>query len=344
MAAFLSTETTTTSRYQWQRILSQRWFFLLSLVLLVLWNFQWSTSSSSSTHLRSLLSNHQSQKKTVTTGHSISLQSTSDNDNNDNFDRNYVPEWALRWSRNLTRTFLPFPHRHAVSLDGSSSLPPPYNTLLPSNDWCVLEHNQKLAHRLSSQIRSTIPKIQKEYNTTNFLEGLVFIKSPKASSTTGMGVTLRIAHRMGQQKYQQQVTQGHLSLRNKTTTTTTTTDGTSPDGPFPICTSNYSHPFAFFKVHKYRKDPCFVWTFVRHPAQRAVSMFFHFFVSRQGTVPNATNLIQAIQPTIGGQSRYITSAPLSEPSYWIEQAQAWERASRDDTTTPNGNNNNTALH
>lgn len=113
--------------------------------------------------------------------------------------------------------------------------------------------------------------------TVRQVDGLIFVKSPKASSSTGAGISLRIATEMGRRLY------------NTT------------------CSVNYTHPFAYFRGHAKRSPhSSLLWTIVREPAKRQLSIYEFFFISRKGL--NTTSP-QEVMDFLGthksGQFRYI---------------------------------------
>jgi hypothetical protein len=94
--------------------------------------------------------------------------------------------------------------------------------------------------------------------------GLVFVKNPKAASSTGAGINMRIAR--------------HVAVAKKKLTAAAaaqniTSDTTNADS----CAQLSKHGILFRK-----KKHSLLWTNVRDPAKRSVSQFFHFQVSRRG--------------------------------------------------------------
>lgn len=115
------------------------------------------------------------------------------------------------------------------------------------NDWCV-ESIQEFSNPRKVRGKSVV--------------GLVFTKSPKTASSTGVGVSLQMAENVARRKLY-----------------------SNP------CASNTSHGFAYYKGAAFRTSPSFLWTAVRTPHLREVSAFFHFLVQRRGIEADATNLI-----------------------------------------------------
>ena len=90
--------------------------------------------------------------------------------------------------------------------------------------------------------------------------GILFVKLPKCASSTGMGVTLRIADTLGRR----------LNDSNN-----------SSDS----CYSRYHHGLAGTGDRKYlfrKEDRSVLWSILRHPAARVMSDYFFYQVSRQG--------------------------------------------------------------
>ncbi|KAL3918744.1 MAG: hypothetical protein SGILL_004089, partial [Bacillariaceae sp.] len=89
--------------------------------------------------------------------------------------------------------------------------------------------------------------------------GLIYIKIDKASSSTLAGINIRLAHRIG----------ARVSHNQDTTS----------------CAHTYEHFHAWPRLstgHDASQPTTLLWTFLREPAQRALSQYFHFLVSRQG--------------------------------------------------------------
>ncbi|KAG7348152.1 galactose-3-O-sulfotransferase [Nitzschia inconspicua] len=87
------------------------------------------------------------------------------------------------------------------------------------------------------------------------LPGLMYIKIDKTSSSTLTGINIRLAHRVGAR---------------------------SEHG---VCSHTREHYRAYTRLSADRlrqSSPPLVWTFLRDPTTRAVSHYFHFYVSRQG--------------------------------------------------------------
>lgn len=136
--------------------------------------------------------------------------------------------------------------------------------------WCIPQHSKELAQHYENRPRD-VARAQR-------VDGLVFIKSPKAASSTGSGISLRIATEVGRRKH------------NMT------------------CTVNYTHPFAFYRGHAKRSESSLLWTVVREPAKRELSVYNFVELTRNGV--NASDVISRnvtdfLASQKGSQFRYI---------------------------------------
>lgn len=128
-------------------------------------------------------------------------------------------------------------------------------------------------------------------------EGMIYIKTYKASSSTCEGIAWSIAHHVGQRRH------------NDTTNTSVT----------PVCRAYTRHEFADNRMHA-RRHPTrsLLWTFVRDPAARDLSHIYHFEIGRKNRI-NMTSLdIQKqIQTRIKGrQTRYLVPQKTSRAPLW----------------------------
>ena len=114
----------------------------------------------------------------------------------------------------------------------------------------------------------------------NKVHGLVFVKLPKAASSTGSGIAIRIANSVGKRV-----------LKKK--------------GSKPKCAHTYQHGEL---SKKRRESPSILWTIIRDPSSRALSEYFHFQVSRHGVVPTSESMIQFLWTRKSYQLNYIYSA------------------------------------
>jgi hypothetical protein len=112
------------------------------------------------------------------------------------------------------------------------------------------------------------------------VHGLVFVKLPKAASSTGSGITLRIARSVGKRV-----------LKKK-------------GGNKPKCAHKWQHGDGFRR----RESPSILWTILRDPSSRALSEYFHFQVSRRGMMPTSKSMIRFLRTRPSYQLNYIYSA------------------------------------
>lgn len=104
--------------------------------------------------------------------------------------------------------------------------------------------------------------------------GLLFVKPPKAGSTTAASVTLRIASRLAQRQ-----------SRNVTASSETTMTALPS-----LCKNRVQHSTTHtMGYHQRHRSRSVLWSVLREPTSRAISQFFHFHVSRRGY--NATDEI-----------------------------------------------------
>ena len=138
--------------------------------------------------------------------------------------------------------------------------------------WCIPQHSKKLAHHFIKKARD-VRKLSQ-------VDGLIFVKSPKAASSTGAGISLRISDHVGNRFY----------------------------GGIP-CTVNYTHPFAYFRGHAKRSSTSsLLWTIVREPAARQLSIYNFFFLARKGlNSSNEQNVFDFLATHKSGQFRYLAT-------------------------------------
>jgi hypothetical protein len=113
------------------------------------------------------------------------------------------------------------------------------------------------------------------------LPGLVYVKLDKASSSTLAGINIRLAHKVGAKVHHG----GVCSHTKEHFRASTRLAGLHDESPFP--------------------DKRLLWTFLRNPADRAMSQYFHFWVSRRGYGVNYQMLTAFLESVKNFQLRYI---------------------------------------
>lgn len=117
-------------------------------------------------------------------------------------------------------------------------------------------------------------------------EGFMYLKPYKTGSSTSAGIQLRIARNVARRKM-------GLSLPRDTS------DSPGPQLPqhqleTVRCRADFDHgpwgPFAGHKMYSQRiKGKSFLWSIIREPTDRVISMFFHMPVSRHNIEPTDRN-------------------------------------------------------
>jgi hypothetical protein len=118
--------------------------------------------------------------------------------------------------------------------------------------------------------------------------GLLFVKSHKAASTTGSGITHQIARNVAER-------QDSISCS--------------------MCDHQYQHRFADRKGHGNRtSSTSFMWTNVRDPAATALSAFFFFSASRNEQPVTSENIIRTLERRKSRQTTYLLTQELTRPT------------------------------
>ncbi|CAB9519534.1 expressed unknown protein [Seminavis robusta] len=152
--------------------------------------------------------------------------------------------------------------------------------------WCLAPSHQPNIFLKRPQLIS---------NNEEPVVGIIFIKNTKAASSTGAGVTLRIAEQVGRRVL-------HHPPNNNNINQTTL-------APMS-CVRNWTHAFANHRGHAHRHATRSVlWTIVRQPDKRDVSAFVFFEHARKG-VPmhqdnNQDTVLAYLQAQKSGQFRYL---------------------------------------
>jgi hypothetical protein len=123
--------------------------------------------------------------------------------------------------------------------------------------------------------------------------GLIYVKVPKAASSTFAGINIRIARNVGQRTVD--------SLRVGVFHRLPSFFGKrSP----VVCSHTYHHGRKQF-LERETPNRTLVWTFLRDPARRAMSEFYHFEASRKGTLPTNGRLKRFLEKKKSYQFNYI---------------------------------------
>jgi hypothetical protein len=161
----------------------------------------------------------------------------------------------------------------------------PYQASLDTS-WCQRfnppshsSHANKKQWRVSQNRHKRIEAMQPK-------TGMYLVKVPKAGSSTVAGVTIQIAYSVAKR------------LDINTTSSTTTTR------PY-YCAHHVHHGQQYAE----RQEPSFVWTILREPATRAVSLYYFDKVSRKGLPATDERMIQALQGAKNFQLRYVGREP-----------------------------------
>lgn len=200
---------------------------------------------------------------------SLLLRNESSSDEDMNASSRSTPTILATNDTTIT-TITTTPYWHALASPASRVWQSP---TAENYSWCIPQKSQQ--HYVRAR------NVRKIFE----VEGIIFIKSPKAASSTGAGISLRIAHELGNRLY-----------------------NTS-------CTVNYTHSFSFFRGHAKRSPTCsLLWTIVREPALRQLSIYNFFFLARKGinttTVsPETINNFMATHKS--GQFRYIATRKMT---------------------------------
>jgi Sulfotransferase family len=135
----------------------------------------------------------------------------------------------------------------------------------------------QLSHHFPIWNRSTTPYAWCHARHENN-SGLLFVKIDKCASTTGMGVTLRVADTLARRL----LGDGSLTTHKP-------------------CFARYLHGYASTGDRDYlhrREDQSFLWSIVRHPASRVLSAYFFFEVSRLNRTATENSILQYVsQPS-----------------------------------------------
>jgi hypothetical protein len=140
-------------------------------------------------------------------------------------------------------------------------------------------------------------------------EGMIYIKTYKASSSTCEGIAWSIAHHVGRRRQEQKAVSA--GQPEKASDAAAAADA--------VCRAYTRHEFADNRMHA-RRDPAksLLWTFVRNPAARDLSHIYHFEIGRKNrTSMTSMDIQKQIQAHIKGrQTRYLVRAKTSRAPLW----------------------------
>ena len=163
------------------------------------------------------------------------------NDSSSN-DTSYASSWWEPYVDHVATTFVPVDGYH----------------------WCIPSH-QSDNHPLDG---------------THPARGLLFVKNHKSASSTGAGITTRIAHKVGERYLQyKQTKQQQQQQRYPTDTSHKNSNNKKYNTNHhyqPICSHHANHAFADARRHVHRQSPHLLWTIVRHPTARVLSGYSYF--------------------------------------------------------------------
>jgi hypothetical protein len=175
----------------------------------------------------------------------------------------------------------------------------------------------------------------KNSNDVEAKQGFFFLKPFKVGSSTAAGVNLRIARgvamRNRRRRRRQRREMQQRSLLQQLDQQPPPEEEEEPLQPYEFCNARFDHGnwqrpgLRFAKRNRHDKQS-FLWTVVREPTARLVSMFFHFHVSRRRLEPR-DDVFQA----------YLQDKRQLHPDYYIRTLDT----SDDNTTIIYKNNTST---
>ena len=129
--------------------------------------------------------------------------------------------------------------------------------------------------------------------------GLVYVKIPKTGSSTNVGINIQIAR--------------HVAARRRNNNNNNNRQRHGWWWPFhrsadvPVsCSYTYRHGRDHLLN---RHDPSLLWSFVREPASRALSEYYHFEISRPGRLPTSISLQNFLHARRNYQFLYLVDHP-----------------------------------
>ena len=129
-------------------------------------------------------------------------------------------------------------------------------------------------------------------------QGFLFLKPYKTGSSTVSGINLRIARNVARK--QQREEDGASTPNIKFTRDAAMCKARSDHGPWKFSAANmYANRI---------RHQSFLWTVIREPTARMISMFFHFAVSREKMEPTDKNFQEYLQKNV----------KTFEPGYYLQ--------------------------
>jgi Galactose-3-O-sulfotransferase len=149
--------------------------------------------------------------------------------------------------------------------------------------------------------------------------GFLFLKPYKTASSTAAGIHLRIAKHVAQRQFQGVTTNDDdvaLSLERHYNDRTIT-PAAAAASPSPLfCESRFDHGYAHHLFPRRNKNQSFLWSIVRDPQSRLLSLFFHFWVSRYGHKATTASFIDFAQRDFwDSQEHYLKVLSTRESSF-----------------------------
>mmetsp|Transcript_23471 Transcript_23471/g.55609 ORF Transcript_23471/g.55609 Transcript_23471/m.55609 type:complete len:507 (-) Transcript_23471:294-1814(-) len=191
-------------------------------------------------------------------------------------------------------------------------------------DWCVVDRrgsgSSSSSSSSSSKRTAGVEDKGEDYEKDR---GLWFVKNYKAASSTGAGITARIAHTSvaavdavdDNKSRISTLTDGMIDTSNNSTAATTEQSKTAMP---PHCIYHASHDFAdsgrHKQLHSRDKEHSFMWTIVRHPVERVLSGY-SYFRAAPGRADRTLNLDEELMmyasPERSAQVRLLDTSPNS---------------------------------
>jgi hypothetical protein len=134
---------------------------------------------------------------------------------------------------------------------------------------------------------------------SSLLPGLMYIKIDKASSSTLAGINIRLAHKVGAKSQVEGGVCSHSKEHFRAWTRLSQVE---------LLQESSANPRQY--QHQQLQPRPLLWTFLRDPAQRAMSHYFHFFVSRHGYGVHQYHLLKSFLESMKNfQLQYVMIPP-----------------------------------